>query len=79
MAAWTFSPVPTTAIVGIVTTGSTYAIATTSSYVVEISPGSVGASGTAGNFSIKSTTRPGYLTGRRPAQGQMFPRGVYNR
>ena len=24
-------------------------------------------------------TRPGWLTGRRPAQGQVFPRGVYNK
>lgn len=24
-------------------------------------------------------TRPGWLTGRRPAQGQIFPRGVYNK
>lgn len=26
-----------------------------------------------------SETRPGWLTGRRPSQGQVFPRGVYNR
>lgn len=24
-------------------------------------------------------TRPGWLTGRRPSQGQIFPRGVYNK
>ena len=24
-------------------------------------------------------TRPGWLTGRRPSQGQIFPRGVYDR
>lgn len=24
-------------------------------------------------------TRRGWLTGRRPSSGQMFPRGVYNR
>ena len=24
-------------------------------------------------------TRPGFLTGRRPSQGQLFPRGVYNK
>jgi hypothetical protein len=24
-------------------------------------------------------TRPGWLTGRRPSQGQLFPRGVYNK
>jgi hypothetical protein len=26
-----------------------------------------------------SETRPGWLTGRRPSQGQVFPRGVYNK
>lgn len=26
-----------------------------------------------------STAQPGWLTGRRPSQGQVFPRGVYNR
>lgn len=24
-------------------------------------------------------TRPGFLTGRRPSQGQVFPRGVFNK
>lgn len=24
-------------------------------------------------------TRPGWLTGRRPSQGQVYPRGVYNK
>jgi len=24
-------------------------------------------------------TRPGFLTGRRPSQGQVFPRGIYNK
>jgi len=32
------------------------------------------------NKSISFTeTRPGWLTGRRPSQGQLFPRGVYNK
>jgi len=32
------------------------------------------------NRNISSTeTRPGWLTGRRPSQGQLFPRGVYNK
>jgi hypothetical protein len=26
-----------------------------------------------------SQAQPGWLTGRRPSQGQVFPRGVYNR
>jgi len=24
-------------------------------------------------------TKPGWLTGRRPVKGQLFPRGVYNK
>jgi len=34
------------------------------------------------NLDFSSTvteTRPGWLTGRRPSQGQVFPRGVYNK
>jgi hypothetical protein len=32
------------------------------------------------NLSISFTeTRPGFLTGRRPVSGQVFPRGVYNK
>ena len=30
-------------------------------------------------FNIVNTTRPGFLTGRRPTTGQLYPRGVYNR
>ena len=26
-----------------------------------------------------TVTIPGFLTGRRPSQGQLFPRGVYNK
>jgi len=35
-----------------------------------------------GNINLGSQvteTRPGWLTGRRPSQGQVFPRGVYNK
>jgi len=31
------------------------------------------------NFSILSDTQPGFLTGRRPTTGQLYPRGVYNK
>lgn len=32
------------------------------------------------NISIEVTeTRPGWLTGRRPFLGHLFPRGVYNK
>ena len=30
-------------------------------------------------FGIKSGTVPGFLTGRRPTTGQLYPRGVYNK
>lgn len=30
-------------------------------------------------FNIVNTTRPGFLTGRRPTTGQLYPRGVYNK
>jgi hypothetical protein len=35
-----------------------------------------------GNIDLSSQvtdTIPGWLTGRRPTQGQVFPRGVYNK
>ena len=34
---------------------------------------------TAAIFGIDQSTRPGFLTGRRPVNGQLFPRGVYNK
>jgi hypothetical protein len=35
---------------------------------------------TQGNRNINfNETIPGWLTGRRPSQGQVFPRGVYNK
>ena len=34
-------------------------------------------SGTA--FGIVTETQPGFLTGRRPATGKLYPRGVYNK
>lgn len=30
------------------------------------------------NISFTETS-PGWLTGRRPSQGQVFPRGIYNK
>jgi len=35
--------------------------------------------GTASVFSIFNETQPGFLTGRRPTTGQLYPRGVYNK
>ena len=34
---------------------------------------------TAAIFGINQSTRPGFLTGRRPVNGQLYPRGVYNK
>ena len=31
------------------------------------------------NFGINGSTQPGWLTGRRPTTGQLYPRGVYNK
>ena len=31
------------------------------------------------DFGIFDPTQPGFLTGRRPATGQLYPRGVYNK
>ncbi len=35
--------------------------------------------GTASELGINQNTIPGFLTGRRPQIGQLFPRGVYNK
>ena len=34
---------------------------------------------TAAIFGIDQSTRRGFLTGRRPQIGQLYPRGVYNK
>ena len=34
---------------------------------------------TASDLGIHQSTKPGFLTGRRPQIGQLFPRGVYNK
>lgn len=76
MADFTF-PTLTTAVVGFVST-TEFQVQSTSSYTIEPSNGTVNV----GNIDISSQvteTRPGYLTGRRPSQGQVFPRGVYNK
>ena len=33
----------------------------------------------ASDLGINQSTRPGFLTGRRPQIGQLYPRGVYNK
>ena len=34
---------------------------------------------TTSDLGINQSTRPGFLTGRRPVNGQVYPRGVYNK
>ena len=31
------------------------------------------------DFGINGSTQPGFLTGRRPHTGQLYPRGVFNK
>jgi hypothetical protein len=47
------------------------------SYTIPLTNGTV----SVGNISLRDEDRssPGYLTGRRPIKGQVFPRGVYNK
>ena len=33
----------------------------------------------ASDLGIDQSTKPGFLTGRRPQIGQLYPRGVYNK
>jgi hypothetical protein len=73
------SPSLTTAVAG-VTTITSFQVQSTSSYVVEVSNGTVSLGNLSGsNYGILSSTIPGWLTGRRPVDGQLFPRGVYNK
>ena len=48
-------------------------------FTVNPSIGTVSLSTTDTNLDIFDSTRPGFLTGRRPVKGQLYPRGVYNR
>ena len=48
-------------------------------FTVNASNGTVPLSTTGTNLDIFDSTRPGFLTGRRPVKGQLYPRGVYNR
>jgi hypothetical protein len=72
-------PTLTTAIAGFTST-TAFQVQSTISYTIEPSNGTVRLGNVTGsNFSILTDTIPGYLTGRRPVSGQVFPRGVYNK
>jgi hypothetical protein len=47
------------------------------SYPIEVTNGTI----SIGNMNMDSSNSaiPGFLTGRRPRTGQVFPRGVYNK
>lgn len=77
MADYTF-PNLTTAVVGVATT-TPLAGSSSISAIVEVSNGTIGLSTTGLFLGITGVTTPGYLTGRRPSRGQVFPRGVYNK
>lgn len=77
MADYTF-PNLTTAVVGVATT-TPLSGSSSISAIVEVSNGTIGLSTTGLFLGIAGETTPGYLTGRRPSQGQVFPRGVYNK
>ncbi len=65
----------TTAVVGIASTIN-FQIQSTSDYTISVTNGTI----SLGNYSVGvSTAVPGYLTGRRPQTGQLFPRGIYNK
>jgi len=53
-----------------------FQIQTTDPYTISTSNGTINL----GNFNFEGTSIiPGFLTGRRPVRGQVFPRGVYNK
>jgi hypothetical protein len=64
----------TTAVVGFASTAP--GVASTAAYTVETSNGTVNVANL--NIGI-GTAAPGWLTGRRPLLGQLYPRGVYNK
>ena len=48
-------------------------------FTVNPSNGTISLSTTGTNLDIFDSTRPGFLTGRRPQTGQLYPRGVFNK
>jgi len=78
MADYTF-PSLTTAVDG-TNDAVAFIVQSTASFTVIPSNGTVAIGNQSGTtFGLVTSTRPGFLTGRRPVQGQLFPRGVYNK
>ena len=69
-------PTLTTAVVGFTSTIA-FQVQSTDPYTISPTLGSI----SVGNldFSSLNATRSASLVGRRPTQGQLFPRGVYNK
>lgn len=77
MADWTIVNL-TTAVVGVTTTIN-FQVQSTASYTQSVSNGTINVgSVSASNFNILTNTTPA-IPPRRPFQGQVFPRGVYNK
>ena len=83
-----FSITETSAVVAVASTSNSISVGSTTSmtlvptlYSIGLGGGVPGQRGNAPatDLSINKSTRPGWLTGRRPGKGQMWPRGVYNR
>lgn len=77
MADYTF-PTTTTAVAGFSST-TAFQVQTTDPYTVEVSNGTVSVGNIDANSFGVTGTVPGWIGGRRPTQGQVFPRGVYNK
>lgn len=67
----------TTAVAGVSTT-TAFQVQSTDPYTIEPSNGTVSVSNIDLSADVTGTQR-GWLTGRRPSSGQMYPRGVYNK
>ena len=75
MADYSFAAL-TTAIVGFGTTVALTYVNQIVSPTIETSNGTVSVGDISSGI---GTAVPGFLTGRRPVSGQVFPRGVYNK
>ena len=77
MADYTF-PTTTTAVAGVSST-TAFQVQTTDPYTIGVSNGTVSVGNIDANSFGVTGTIPGWIGGRRPTQGQVFPRGVYNK
>jgi len=70
----------TTAVVGIAST-EIFQVQSESNFTISPTIGSISVVNISGmNMDLTVTSaRPGWLTGRRPQSGQIYPRGVYNK